>query len=104
MGYHRSDTDSINRSIESFDWSYLFSDKNMQEQIELFNKTLFNIFHTFISNEIILSDDKDPCWMNDPIKTLIQRTNWPFQYQRKSGNLDYVNLNSISQNISNAVN
>ena len=34
--YNRSETDSINRFIESFDWSYLFSDKSALEQVQLF--------------------------------------------------------------------
>ena len=102
--YNRSETDSINRSIEIFDWSSLFSGKNVHEQVEVFNKTLLNIFHNFIPNKIILCDDKDPPWMNDEIKNLIKRKNWLFQCQRKSGNLDYACLNSITQDISNAVN
>ena len=43
--YSRSETDLINHSIESFDWSKLFSGKNVYEQVELFNKTLLDIFH-----------------------------------------------------------
>ena len=66
--YSRSETDLINRSIESFDWSKLFSGKNVHEQVELFNKTLLNIFHNFIPNKIIVCDDRDPPWMNDEIK------------------------------------
>ena len=76
----------------------------MHEQVEFFNKTLLNIFHNLIPNKIILCDDKDPPWMNDEIKNLIKRKNWLFQCQRKSGNLDYASLNSITQDISNAVN
>ena len=76
----------------------------MHEQVELFNKTLLNIFHNFIPNKIILCDDKDPPWMNDEVKNLIKRKNWLFQCQRKSGNLDYASFNSITQDISNAVN
>ena len=102
--YDRSETDSLNRSIEILDWSSLFSGKNVHEQVELSNKTLLNIFHNFIPNKIILCDDKDPDWMNDEIKNLIKRKNWLFQCQRKSGNLDYASLNSITQDISNAVN
>ena len=41
--YNRSATDSINRSIETFDRSYLFSGKNVYEQEELFNKPPLNI-------------------------------------------------------------
>ena len=43
----------------------------MHEQVKLFNKTLLNIFHNFISNKFILCDDKDP-WMNYEIKKLIK--------------------------------
>ena len=59
--------------IEIFDWSYLFSGKNVHEQVGLFNKTLLNIFPNFIPNKIILCDDKNSPWMNDEIKKLIKR-------------------------------
>ena len=75
--YSRSETDLINRSIENFDWSKLFSGKNVHEQVELFNKTLLNIFPNFIPNEIIVCDaDRDPPWRNDEIKKMIKRKNW----------------------------
>ena len=76
----------------------------MHEQVELFNKTLLNIFQNFIPNKIILCDDKNPPWINNEMKNLIKRKNWLFQCQRKSGNLDYANLNSVTQDISYAVN
>ena len=60
----------------------------MHKQVELFNKTLLNIFNYFIPNKIISCDDKDAPWMNDKIKKLIVRKNWLFQCQRKSSNLD----------------
>ena len=34
--------DSINRSIETFDWTYLFSVKILHKQVELLNKMLLN--------------------------------------------------------------
>ena len=61
------------RSIESFDWSKLFSGKNVHKQVKLFNKTLLNIFHNFIPNKIIVCEDKDPPWMNGEIKKMIKR-------------------------------
>ena len=66
----------------------------MNEQVELFNKTLLNIFHNFIPNKIILCDDKDPPWINGEIKKLIKRKNWLFECKRKSGSLDNASLNS----------
>ena len=101
--YSRSETDLINRSIESFDWSKLFSGKNVHEQVELFNKTLLNIFHNFIPNKIIVCDDRDPPWMNDEIKKMIKRKNWLFQSQRKSCKLDFTVLNLLTQDISDAI-
>ena len=35
---------------------------------------------------------------------MIKRKSWSFRCQRKSGNLDHASLNSITQDISNAVN
>ena len=101
--YNRSETDLINHSIEIFDWSKLFSGKNVHEQVELFNKTLLNIFHNFFPNKIIVCEDKEPPWMNDEIKKMIKRKNWLFQSQRKSCNFDFAILNSLTQDISDAV-
>ena len=65
----------------------------MHEKVELFNKPFFN----FIPNKIILFDDKDRPWKNDEIKKMMKRKNWLFECQRKSGNLDYSSLNSITE-------
>ena len=45
-------TQLINSSVEIFDWYYLFSGESVHEQVELFNKTLRNIFHNFIPNKM----------------------------------------------------
>ena len=81
----------------------MFSGKNIHEQVELFKKTLLNIYHNFIPNKIIVCDDRDPPWMNDEIKQMIKRKNWLFQSQRKSCNLDFAILNSFTQDISDAI-
>ena len=70
---NRSDTDSINSSIEIFYQSCLFSGKDVHEQVKFLNKTLLNIFDNVIPNKVILSDDKDPRWMDDKIEKLIKR-------------------------------
>ena len=79
------------------------------------NKTLLNIFHNFIPDKI-MCDDRDPPWMNDEIKKwlrekigyfkvqkIIKRKNWLFQSQRKSCKLDFAVLNSLTQDISDAI-
>ena len=71
--YGKAQTDLINRAIDQFDWINLFLDKSINEQVILFNRTTLNIFHNFISNKIILCDDRDPPWMNEKIKHLINK-------------------------------
>ena len=70
------ETDLINRAIDQFDWINLFLDKNINEQVILFNRTILNISHNFIPNKIILCDDRDPPWMNKKIKHLIKEKSY----------------------------
>ena len=101
--YNRTETDLINRAIESCDWPSLFLGKTVRQQVEIFNKTLVNIFHNYIPTKFILSDDKDPPWINEEIKSLIQRKNSLYQRQRKSSSIDYTFLNALTLDISNAI-
>ena len=41
--------------------------------------------------------------MNDGIKKMIKRKHWQFQSQRKSGTLEFTILNSLTQDILNAI-
>ena len=77
--------------------------KNVHQQVEIFNKTLLNIFHNYIPNKFIFCDDKDPPWINEEIKTLIHRKNSLYPRQRKSGSVDYTSLNAITLDTSNAI-
>ena len=40
--------------------------------VHLFNRTIKNILHNFILHEIITCDDRDPHWIDNSIKRLIQ--------------------------------
>ena len=44
-----------------------------------------------------------PPWVSDEIKQMIKRKNWLFQSQRKSCKLDFTVLNSLTQDISDAI-
>ena len=39
--------------------------------VPIFNQTIINILCNFIPHETVLSDDRDPPWMNKEIKKLI---------------------------------
>ena len=54
-------------------------------------------------NKIILCDDRDHPQVNDEIKKMIKRKNWLFQSQRKSCKLDFAILNSLTQDMSDAI-
>ena len=73
--YKNTNIQLLNRTIETFNWEKLLENKNVNEQVYLFNKTMLNIFHNFIPNKNIIYNDKDPLWFNSQIKTLIEKKN-----------------------------
>ena len=77
--YGKAQTDLINRAIDQFDWVNLLLDKNINEQVILFSPNILNIFHNFIPNKIILCGDRDPPWMSEKIKHLINKKKAIFQ-------------------------
>ena len=100
--YGKAQTDLIIRAIDQFDWVNLFLDKNINEQVILFNRTILNIFHNFIPN-IILCDDRDPPWMNEKIKHLINKKKAIFQKQKESSTVNHAILSNITLELSNAI-
>ena len=77
----------LNRSIETFNWEKLLENKNFNEQLYLFNKTMLNIFHNFIPNKNIICNDKDLSCYNNQIKTLIEKKNHHFKSYIANGRL-----------------
>ena len=101
--YKKAETNLINRAIKNCDRPSLFFRKNVHQQVEIFKKTLLNIFYNYMPNKFILCDGKDPPWLNEEIKSLIHWKNTLFQRQRKSGGIDYTSLNALTPDISNAI-
>ena len=48
-----------------------FKNKNVNENVLIFNETILNILSNFIFQELIVFDDKDPPWFNTMIKSFI---------------------------------
>ena len=42
--------------------------KNVQQQVNIFNKTIMNIFSNFVPNKLVTFDDKDLSWMTQKLK------------------------------------
>ena len=73
--YKKTNTHLLNCTIELFNWEKLLENKNVNEQLYLFNKTMLNTFHNFIPNKYIICNDKDSSWFNNQIKTLTEKKN-----------------------------
>ena len=69
--YQDSNVDLIRRSISESDWDRAFANKQVDEKVLIFNKTVLNILSNFIQHEVIVSDDKDLPWFYGKIKSLI---------------------------------
>ena len=70
--YQRTNVGLIQRVIEQFSWEKSFRNLNINEMFFLFNKTIKNILSNYIFHETFTSDDREPPWINNNIKQLIQ--------------------------------
>ena len=68
----KANVDCIKKSLNSVDWDFVFSNKNVHQQAQHLNKVLMNVFTNYIPNKFITIDDKDPPWMNDEIRNKIK--------------------------------
>ena len=82
---YKKNTQLLNGIIEIFNWEKLLENKNVNEQLYLFNKTMLNIFHNFIPNKNIICNGKEPPWFNNLIKTLIEKKNHLFKSYMANG-------------------
>ena len=64
---------------------------NVNEKVDIFNRTILNILSNFIPHETIVCNDKDPPWFNSRIKTLIKEKNATFKvFRHKKDNPDVI--------------
>ena len=103
--YKNSNTQLLNRTTETFNCEKLRENKNVNEQLYLFNKTTLNIFHNFIPNKNIICNDKDHPWFNNQIKTLIEKKNHLFKSYMANGRLvvDQVRLQKADADLINII-
>lgn len=92
--------DLINRAVDQFYQVNPFLDKNINEQVNLFNRTILNISHNLIRNETSLCDDRDTPGINDGIKYPIKEENAIFQKLNESFTVTHAILNDIALELS----
>ena len=82
--------------MNSVDWDFVLSDKNVDPQAQYLNKLLMNAFSYHIPNKVITNDDKDPPWMNDEIENKVKKRDIFFQ-QLKKYKLNLTNFDVINE-------
>ena len=46
--YKKANTNLVQKALNTVDWNRLFSNANVEKQVNIMNETLFNIFHTLL--------------------------------------------------------
>ena len=65
-----------------------FTNIDVNEKVNLFNKTIKNIIRNYIPHETITCDDRDPNWINKDFKELIHDRNQAYKsYRQKKNNI-----------------
>ena len=99
-------TDLIRTALNDFNWERAFSNKNVNEKVCIFNKSVLNVLSNFIPHEITLCDDKDPPWFNSRIKSVLQDKNKVFKNYRKNktNNIQLLNeLNFLQEHLNGLI-
>ena len=81
--YKKANVDCIKKSLNSVDWDFVFSNKNVHQQAQYLNKVLMNVFTNYILNKLIFINNKDPPWMNDEIRNKIKERDLFYQQLKK---------------------
>ena len=88
-----------------FNRERLSQNKSIHNQLKLFNETIVNIVSNYIANKCITCNDKDPPWLNDHIKHLINHKNEVFKKYLKDrrSNSVYKIVETITWDLTEAI-
>ena len=77
----------------------------MESQVSELNNLLLNIYSNYIPNKTVLCDDKDPPWMTNGIRTVIEMKNNAYKEYIRSGMRHnyYVRLVNLTTELSNLI-
>ena len=59
-GIIKKQTENIRKAIDQFPWAMRFTNIDINEKVNLFNKTIKNIIRNYIPHKTITCDDRDP--------------------------------------------
>ena len=64
--FKRTDVNAITTVINQVDWKFMFSCKNVHQQV-FSMKLLLTFFSNFIPNKLVTYNDKDRPWMTEKL-------------------------------------
>ena len=80
---------------KNLNWTKSFSNLGLNEQVEIFNEALLNIFSNFTPHETINVKSKAPRWMNKEIKCALRKKNKLYRKYISGGRTDLDEANLI---------
>ena len=96
--YQKANIENIRKAIDQFQWAMRFANIDVNEKVNLLNKTIKNIIRNYIPHKIITCDDRDPPWINKDIKELIHEKNQAYKsYRRNKKNIFSVHQFELLQ-------
>ena len=51
---------ALYQALYQVNWSTILSNKDVQQQVNILNSIILNVFTNYVSNKVITIDDKDP--------------------------------------------
>ena len=98
--YKDANIEFIRRAIDEFNWTRAVSNMSVNEKVNIFNYTIFNILSNFIPHKILAYDDKDSPWFNKKLKGIIQEKNNAFKtYRNNSSSIALKNAWGIFNSV-----
>ena len=70
--FKRADVNDITTATNQVDWKFIIPYKNVHQKVNIFKKTIINIFSNFNRNKLVTFDDKDPPWMTEKLKVKLR--------------------------------
>ena len=86
-------------------WDRLPDNKNGDPQVLILNDIILNVFKSFLPYKCITSDDKDPVWRNEDIKSNIKAKNKLYQVYVNKGRqeTDFCTLEEPVRNLNDLI-
>ena len=78
----------ITSALDSVNWKKLFDKKDITAQVTALNETILNVFRNYVPSKYITIDDRDPVWMNELIKSKIEKKNMLYKQYIQNGRFE----------------